>query len=692
MGKATKVLSVIAIILAVVIGGSFLSYAFIAPVRNTIDNIALSPDRLYSKVNSKYTNTTAKSASELYKKVSNIANGENEQGYNTSLKATLGDKLISQLGVSDVKSVALNASFGSKDKKSSQNISVDYDNKKLVTLNISEDSDTKMAYIQVPELSDSFLSLKEDELAPYLESKGLSLSSITNQLNLPLNQAEIKPNGDVSFSMTDSEIVDIISRYSNIILNPKSTVSRQNNVTGDIDGAGYSYTKLSYDITYEDFFNIINNVLNEAKNDKALKKLIVDTGILKDTDYDTQIQSAIDSLQNEKDKPSFYGYTGDESSFNVKNTYLTLNTYIDSNKVVCGREIISKEKDSEISCGYILIDNDKNYAINAWGKTDGKELFAVKGNLTKDGNKMNGSIVESFDIEGKTVSAKADFKDYEIVNKDKNLVNGTVTVTSEENGQKCQVIMTCKVDNKKQSINMVVNLDSEMLFTLDVSYEETQVADIKLPASGTKVYNALKDTEMQEYLAKVDIEGFSKKLTDSLGTDFVNGLMSKGTSGLGGLNSNSDSSTQSNENLYDFSKISYTLNGKGTAFPFSASEITGLVKYSKTTLDADGYDYGYNDDYSISVRAINLTKSSLPIEQCSIEKLDIDKTSSDKINLTVNGIKIGSTYDEVISAFGIKNNTDKNSISISDTKNSSNNIYFSFIDGKVYSISVDFFS
>ena len=75
-------------------------------------------------------------------------------------------------------SVTINSAMSSKEKKSSQNLSVDYNGNKLVSLNTAVDMETNNAYINVPELSEAYLSVNPEDLAPFLEKQGVSLDSL----------------------------------------------------------------------------------------------------------------------------------------------------------------------------------------------------------------------------------------------------------------------------------------------------------------------------------------------------------------------------------------------------------------------------------------------------------------------------------------------------------------------------------
>lgn len=518
MAKSSKILTIIAIALAVLIGGTLSAYAFCKPFKNAVDSAITNPEKLYQKADRNYFSSTSKSLSGTISKVNDISSGKNEYGLNNSLKITLGDELIKETGIKDLKSVSINSSYNTIDKKIGQNYSVNYNDKKLLSVNASTDIDKKISYIQVPELSDAYVSVKADELPKYLKQMGVSLEQFTNGMNINQYLDMLSRNGSGEQLLTPEQFEDIIKRYSDIFVKSVTNV-KKDTVKGEIDGVSYKYTCLTADLTFKDLLNISEDLLNELKKDDVIKDLFVKQGILKDEDYASGIDSAIAQLKEAKDNPS--AIFGEDVSINDK--AMTMKTYLDSNQKVVGKEFLIEDKGINATLGYINVDNDKNNAIKAWVKENDEELFSYEGS----GKKNDGALTGEYKLtvsDGKSGEYTINFslEDYKVIDEKEDLISGKITISADIEDVPYEVVMNCSVKNKKQTVEIVVNTDKKMFVTIEVTYEKTDVSDIKTPGANDKIYDGLDETQQQEYLATFNLEAFKQKVTSALGEDLAN--------------------------------------------------------------------------------------------------------------------------------------------------------------------------
>lgn len=71
-----------------------------------------------------------------------------------------------------------------------------------------------------------------------------------------------------------------------------------------------------------------------------------------------------------------------------------------------------------------------------------------------------------------------------------------------------------------------------------------------------------------------------------------------------------------------------------------------------------------------------------------IERIDIEEDSIGKFDFSVNGIKNGSSAEDLKAAFGLKS-VDTSTVTIVDTNSSENVLTFHISDGKVSEIKLD---
>ncbi len=131
------------------------------------------------------------------------------------------------------------------------------------------------------------------------------------------------------------------------------------------------------------------------------------------------------------------------------------------------------------------------------------------------------------------------------------------------------------------------------------------------------------------------------------------------------------------------------LNGKKVVLAEGIADIATLVDTEGiTVIKAGEYDYFYSEDYALTIDLKNNTEADLPIENCPVSGIDFDSYYSENTTteLSVNGIKIGSTVKDIATAFNSEISESATSIDIDDIEDYK---YFSFSieDGLVTSIS-----
>ena len=135
--------------------------------------------------------------------------------------------------------------------------------------------------------------------------------------------------------------------------------------------------------------------------------------------------------------------------------------------------------------------------------------------------------------------------------------------------------------------------------------------------------------------------------------------------------------------------VKFMLNGEKVVLAEGIADISTLVDTEElTVIGAGENDYFYSDDYALTIRVKNETEADLPIEECPVDYIDFDSYYSENTTteLSVNGIKIGSTVKDIATAFKSEISESATSIDIDDIEDYK---YFSFSieDGLVTSIS-----
>jgi hypothetical protein len=97
----------------------------------------------------------------------------------------------------------------------------------------------------------------------------------------------------------------------------------------------------------------------------------------------------------------------------------------------------------------------------------------------------------------------------------------------------------------------------------------------------------------------------------------------------------------------------------------------------------------YSDDYTLSIDLENGTDQDLPIEKCPVDYIWYSPYPDEvTVELSVNGIKIGSTIKDIAAAFNTEIGDDVTEVYINDTEEFFRYAIFYIEDGKVSSITI----
>ncbi|MFA5658507.1 MAG: hypothetical protein WC900_04420 [Oscillospiraceae bacterium] len=691
--KKTKVLAVIAVVLAVVIGGGAAAYAFVEPFQMAVQSVVLKPESYYDKVETKSIKSGAKSFSELYSKVSNAVEGETEIGQNASIKAIFGDEIISMMGIPGIESVALNTNFSAKGELTAQNFSIDYNETTALTVNTTTDAEEGIAYVQVPEFSDAFISMNLDDLKTFLEENGLYLDDYLGGMSLPSSDSDELIKG---FSLTAEELEDMINKYSNIVMEAMTEIEREKNVIGDVAGVDYKYTVLTAEVTYDQYYDMIHSFLKEMQDDEVLERLY-DELMLEDAmgiSYEDMLDETISSIKEQKDDPDFYKFNGDEDDFDLDDEFFTLTTYVNDDMEIVGRifELSKDINDAEI--GYITAVDGSESGTEIWLK-DGKEmLFKLSGSEKEKDGAITGSYkIETIDDYGDPLEIDISIDNYKVIDEEANLAEGSFKVSTEYDGDSIELLMNLSVENQKQIIETIFNLDGEMYLTLELSFEETTVSDIKVP-DGENIYDAMDEAAMEEYLLTVDVEAVTQHFTDIVGEENVEEIMyALGLEEEDYTDDYDDYNDDLYEYEYDFSNTVYTFDGEIIDFPGTVTQdMLTAVDCDMTTLEASGSEYFSSDDYTLGLTLNNDSFNEISINQAIVRNISVSQFDSGEPThtFTIDGIGIGSTAQDVCDTFGIdyESGMDDTFISIYSLGDDWDCATIIFSDGVVWSVSM----
>lgn len=687
MSKA-KILKIGGICLAGVVAVSVAVCALVPTIRNSITTSLMKPESLYQKAEGKLFTKTTENVTNVFAKVEEVVNGDIEAGFNASYKIIFGDAMKSQMpeGFNDF---AVSSSFNTKDTKTSTSSSLKGNDKDLLTVNTLIDTEKPEGYVQIPQLNPAYIKASQEEIQEFMDEINASMNystdsfaTLEDEFNTMLEELDI----------TEDDIVNLIDRYSNLYIEGTSEVEKDTTEI-DIDGKDYKVTELTFEVTYQTLLDIGEDVLKEMKKDDVLIKLVTSTGELTQEDWEATIDEAIESLKSADAESA--GVDLDEKLFDIT-------TYIDNaTQTTIGKAFEMGSAGQSIEAGFIQIDNDKEYAVKSWAEVMGEDIYSMEGSAEKDGELLTGDFEVVYGVDGDEISVKMSYDKFGVADEENGLISGECDIKFEVEGQSFEMSLDASAKNKEQTISTNFKVDGEDYMTVEISYEETEVSDIKFPGDSDKIYDVSDETGMTEYFENMDLEGFESNATDVLGEDIVNSLsslLSTDDYDYDDTDTDTDTNTDTEEELVyngGLADLEVTVKGEKIALPCTVETlgISVLTKEDAILTPNDiGFGNGVNEDgeedYSVGIRFRNNTEEDAKTEECVIERFSVTQYSHNKADIKINGIGIGSKVEDIEKAFGFKISEDEYYVSF-DLSDEDNSISFQIYDGLVSGVSFD---
>lgn len=447
-------------------------------------------------------------------RAASIAKGEVDYAYEGSFNISFGPALTKEMPTAP-KDFGMTVSSKQKDGNESGDIVVTYGGEKVVTVNqIYSRENSEDMYVRVPELSEAYIKVNKAEAEDYLkESVGMDLSQY----------AQTAENFDFDTEAFEADLKE----YEKVFKDNFPEAKEEGKKSGDIDGISYEYTSKSYDLTAADGQKVATAILEKAKGDENFKKL-----------YDQSMEAANQQMAKYGDSSSSapsYEETIDKMLEEVKGEIdsektVVLETYEKGEGEFAGFTI--KPADDKGELKLITVSNDDAEGLDmSFDSGDGSTITAY-GALKSENDVVNGSYTVSAVEDGKE-TIKVVYTMSDMKNVGDNFA-GTIRldISSSEDGEPESGWMEIKSDSTADDVNVTFEfgLAGENAFTMTMTSKKTEASDVDKISSDAKVYNALNEEEMNEYLSTCDTEGFMTKLKDTLGDEMYNDLMGSSSS------------------------------------------------------------------------------------------------------------------------------------------------------------------
>lgn len=514
-----KILAAVIAVFLVIVGVGAIAYASSGSFKNSMKQAIMEPDEYLQSIFEHSVEELAKEASEHYSAFLTPMTNQTkdlDSHYVADVDLTLNQEFLApflesvQLSNVKLESISANITSSRKDEKVGGQVLASVNGQALASLNLSADPKEGILYLQIPELSPSYLKLDASDLE--------SFEGVSNSMQL---QQMIDSIFNES-TLSSEDVKRILTEYPNLFVDMLTDVSVEKDVTAEASGVETSYDKYNVSINEKQLKDFSIAFLTKAKEDEKL------LGFL-----DNMLQVIARSSETSSELPPSFRSNIDEwlkkvEAKEVKEevTAATLSLWINETGEIKGEEftLLGNENDSAAySFGYLSTQKKKQHGLSFWGKENENLLFNLDSDSIEKDDKYSGSAQLALFQEDwytntpQTNTITVDFKDVTT----ENGLSGTFTASSTliPGGS---LILSLSGTEKEQNMELGINYMGMSIGTLTIHQSsDTNAEPITFPSESDRIYSIQEDgKELSEYLEECDIEALLQKLSNSIGINF----------------------------------------------------------------------------------------------------------------------------------------------------------------------------
>lgn len=484
------------VVLAVILAGSITAFANRNKLANTLAIMTKSSSEYYAYIEQKNLDTQIDTFTKYYgKSLDYYKDGLSTEN---NLTFTISPEFAMMMGLTEIKPIS--AQFESSTKKGLSNFSgaLSYDNKALASLEMLFDMNTYDYYFKVPELSSAYLlmSIKNIMEAETIVDTEFDYTEYMNNISALLDGG----------LLSEETLNIMLKKYSSDVYHNIKTVEIEKNAEVTASNITSSYHKIAVTMTDKDLYNIAMAVLEDAKADKDLVKILVALQVLAENEYNEAIETAINDLK------------ANEATL-TNEPMLSMILYVDGNGNIMGREFNSID-DSNTSFGYTTTKNGTDIGFDVWFKENDTNVFQITadGTTNKDGFTGDSVIAVNYydEFYGETTATKLNVA-LENVKMENNYLDGKFTLTADAL-LGMEIVAEFKAADKQQDMNLKMMAGGVETMGFQLTSKEVPFKEVKMPSSDEQVFDMT--NEMESYMGTADLEGFMTNIQNVLGEDF----------------------------------------------------------------------------------------------------------------------------------------------------------------------------
>lgn len=484
------------VILAVILAGSITAFANRSKLANTLAMKTKSASEYYAFIEQKNLDKQIDTFTKCYGK--SLDYFKNGISTDNNLTFSISPQFTMMMGLTEIKPIS--AKFESSTKNGSGNLNgtVSYNDKVLTSLEMLYDMSTSDYYFKVPELSTAYLLMSMQDM---MDASAAPAANFDYKEYM--NNISELANGNL---LSEEVLNSMLKKYSSNIYSNIETIEIKKNVEVSASDIKSSYNKLTVTMTDKDIYNMVKSILEDAKSDKDLVKILVALQVLSENEYNESIDTAINDLK------------ANEATL-TNEPLLNMILYVDGNGNIMGREFIIIDN-ANTSFGYTTTKNGSKMGFDAWVKENDASIIEITadGNVNNDG--FTGDSVISFNNfnesygEPTATSFKTALKNVKLVD---NKIDGKFTLTSDAL-LGMEFVADFKATDKQQDMNIKLMAGGMEAVEMLLTSKEVPFKEVQMPPSSVQTFNMSND--MESYIGTADLDGFLANIQTVLGEDF----------------------------------------------------------------------------------------------------------------------------------------------------------------------------
>lgn len=438
------------------------------------------------------------------------------------IKAELSDTAKSLLetaglDVTNVQNMEINMITGKEGTALSNQIKLRGNDQDLITVKSYTDSEEKEYYYQIPELSEGYLDMSamyeglETELSDTAKNRDGSTTVTVSRLGDVVDYEKL-------FMETDT-LKELYRRYTDILIKSAKNVKRSEGGC-KVEKVSQEADKYTVTLDGEEISKLIEEVLQELKNDKSIQKFLEELDENTYQEFTKKLDELLKKLDSGKEQNELKAVE---------------EVQISSDEEIIAREIVI-EADGEkvLGISYALPRDGEKFACHfAVTAEDDTKLFYIDGSGTFELGMLNGEMTLGMDdpvIEGEeAVTAislekllKLEFKDYDMSKFSEGEVKGTIVYSTEALAELANYSIEVESQGNMQEATGKITVFSgkEEYVSIDVTAKSDASLDGIKPSEDSVIYDRNNEEDMLQYESEMDMEQLMTDIQEKLGVDF----------------------------------------------------------------------------------------------------------------------------------------------------------------------------